>query len=341
MKREFSPDAYYRRLYDETERALSFSAETYEGLLRWQAELKQKLTELLGGFPKEKIELESEVIDREKLEGYTREKIIFESEPSVSVPAYLLIPDGLSSPAPAVIALHGHGPGKIIPCGIAPDEESRKLIEEGERDYAVQAVKRGYVAIVPDMRSFGERMRESDVEAGRRNSCEASAMRALMLGKTLIGERVWDTICCIDYLETRDEVDPGRICCMGQSGGGTITLFSAALEKRIKAAVVSCYFCTFRDSIMSVRHCPCNYVPGLLKTAEMCDIAGLICPRPLYIIAGKEDPIFPIEGVKSAFEILRNIYHVGRAEDKLGIYIGDGGHRFYAEKVWEWIEDRM
>ena len=80
---------------------------------------------------------------------------------------------------------------------------------------------------------------------------------------------------------------------MGISGGGTCTLFSAALEPRIRAAMVSGYLNTFRDCIMSVSHCIDNYVPGILNWAEMYDVAGLVAPRPLFAESGEKDDIFP------------------------------------------------
>src|SRR4029079_3378382 len=87
--------------------------------------------------------------------------------------------------------------------------------------------------------------------------------------------------------ETRKTLDASRIGCVGISGGGTCTLFSAALEPRIKAAMVSGYLNTFRDSIVSISHCMDNYVPGIMNWAEMYDVAGLIAPRPLVIESGR------------------------------------------------------
>ena len=85
-----------------------------------------------------------------------------------------------------------------------------------------------------------------------------------------------------------------RVGCMGISGGGTVTLFATALEPRIRAAMVSGYLNTFRDSIGSLAHCIDNYVPGILNWAEMHDVAGLIAPRPLFVESGEKDNIFPI-----------------------------------------------
>jgi len=121
---------------------------------------------------------------------------------------------------------------------------------------------------------------------------------------------------------------------MGNSGGGNISVFSAALLPRISFAMPSCYFCTFRDSIMSIRHCADNYVPGLLQYAEMADVMGLFAPKLVVIVAGKEDTIFPIRGVREGFRALKRIYRACGAEDRCHLVVGSGGHRFYSDLAW-------
>jgi dienelactone hydrolase len=160
-----------------------------------------------------------------------------------------------------------------------------------------------------------------------------------MLGRTMIGERVFDVDRGLDYLTTRNDVDRGRIGVMGNSGGGTISLFSAALLDRIAFAMPSCYFCTFKDSIMSIYHCPDNFIPGLLQVAEMADIMGLFAPKPLVIVAGEEDEIFPIGATRSAFADLQVIYSAAGAADRCHLVIGKGGHRFYADQAWPVLTD--
>src|SRR4029079_552490 len=102
----------------------------------------------------------------------------------------------------------------------------------------------------------------------------------------------------VDYLQGRDDVDARNIGAMGISGGGMNVFFSAALDPRIKASVVSGYFCDWRHSILSIFHCTCNFVPGLLNLGELSDLAGLIAPRPLLVESGIRDDIFPIDAVK-------------------------------------------
>jgi dienelactone hydrolase len=335
--RDFAPETYYHHLMDAEPPSLAFNARTRDEWRAWRRRLLREVTRLVGGFPAAKCDLAPEVLEREPMDGYVREKVVFDAEPAATVVAYVLVPDPPPVKAPVVIALHGHGPGKSRPVGICATEEEREEVVGGERDYALQAVRRGYVAIAPDMRAFGERMNPADIAAGKEKSCRDAFLHGVMLGRTLVGERVWDVMRCIDYLAARPEADASRVTVMGQSGGGTVALFAAALERRIKAAVVSGYFCTFRDSIMSILHCECNYVPGLLRLAEMEDVAGLIAPRPLLIVAGRGDDIFPIGATERAFERLRRVYEVLGCAEKLEKYVGEGGHRFYAERVWPFL----
>lgn len=125
-----------------------------------------------------------------------------------------------------------------------------------------------------------------------------------MFGRTLIGERVWDIMKLIDYAQTRPEIATAQIMITGNSGGGTVALFAAAVEEWITVAVPSSYFCTFQDSLGSIRHCACNYVPNILELGEMADMVGLIAPRAFLAVNGRHDRIFPLDATKRAFDRL-------------------------------------
>ena len=192
---------------------------------------------------------------------------------------------------------------------------------------------RGIAALCIEQRSFGER-RERHQERVSTHGCHDATMHALMLGRTLLGERVFDVDRGLDYLETRDDVDWSQVGIMGNSGGGTTSLFSAAVLPRIRYAMPSCYFCTFRDSLMSIYHCADNYVPGLLQYAEMADVMGLFAPRPVVLVAGEHDNIFPIEATRRAFADLQEVYAAAGAGDRCQLVVGSEGHRFYAAAAW-------
>ena len=102
-----------------------------------------------------------------------------------------------------------------------------------------------------------------------------------------------------------------------------------SLDPRIAAAFVSGYLNTFRDSILSLSHCIDNYVPGILKWAEMYDVAGLIAPRPLFVESGQRDDIFPIEASRASFARLKKVYEIFGAADLTEQETFDGPHSFH------------
>jgi hypothetical protein len=145
----------------------------------------------------------------------------------------------------------------------------------------------------------------------------------------------------IDWIETRKDLDASRVGCMGISGGGTCTTFATALEPRIRAAMISGYLNTFRDSVFSLSHCIDNYVPGILNWAEMYDIAGLIAPRPLFAEAGEKDDIFPIEASRSSFARVTKVYEVFDAPNGFQYEIFDAAHSFWGVKGIPFLAEHL
>ena len=141
----------------------------------------------------------------------------------------------------AIVCAHGHGRyGKDPIAGI---RSSAGMVEEIERhnyDYGLQMAKAGYLTLCPDLRGFGERRDGVDPFPGR-DACNVNYLRGTMLGRSPLTLNIWDIKCCLDYLETRPEVDPKRIGMMGLSQGGTMTTFVSALEPRIAAADIMGY----------------------------------------------------------------------------------------------------
>lgn len=300
---------------------------------KWQGRLSRKLRQLVGDMPKKRCNLRPQQLWKHPHPLGTIEKIVFTSEPYADVTAYVCLPKNAVRPFTFMICLQGHSTGMHNSIAARREDETRPLKIEGDRDFAAGCMRRGIAALCIEQRSFGER-REQKQKQVSPHGCHDATMHALMLGRTLIGERVYDVDRGIDYLASRGDADMNRIGVMGNSGGGTISVFSAALLPRLAFAMPSCYFCTFRDSIMSIYHCADNYIPGLLKYAEMADIMGLFAPRPVVIVAGKEDPIFPIRATRRAFHDLRRIYNACGAENHCHLVVGAGGHRFYADAAW-------
>lgn len=326
----FSPTENHRHIMDGLVQELSYRGGDVSA---WQKKLRGNVRRLLGDVPAKRVPLNVRSQWTMAHRYGSIEKIAFTSEPYADVPAYVCLPKNAAPPYTWMICLQGHSTGMHNSIGVDRDTESKRIHVAGDRDFALGCMKRGIAALVIEQRAFGLR-REQKQKMVSTYGCHDATMHALMLGRTLMGERVYDVDRGIDYLYTRDDVDRKRIGVMGDSGGGTISTFSAALLPRLSFAMPICYFCTFRDSVMSVFHCADNYVPGLLKVAEMWDVMGLFAPKPVVIVAGKTDAIFPLAAVRKSFRNLKRIYQAAGAEDRCRLVVGPAGHRFYAKLAW-------
>jgi len=316
--------------YQDAPLKMAFRAQNRKDAEAWQKQLRAKVTELLGGFPQSHGAPKAEVIETRTFPGYRREKFIFESRPGVHVVGYLLTPAGIQGPHATVVCIPGHGRGVDDIVGIDEKGNDRTDKPGYAHDFAIQVVEHGMAAVAVEPMAFGCRRDALTASKGAATAaCQPAAGAALLLGETMIGWRVYDVMRTIDWIGTRKELAGDRVGCMGISGGGTCTLFAAALDPRIKAAFVSGYMNTFRDSIMSLSHCIDNYVPGILQWAEQYDVAGLIAPRPLFAESGTRDPIFPVEASKTSFAHVKRVYEVFDATDKIGHEVFEGVHTFH------------
>jgi len=327
---KLSPTDNHRYLMSQLTQELAFDGGDVK---RWQSRLRRKLRRLVGDVPEDRCDLRPRRLWMREHPLGTIEKIAFTSEPYADVVAYVCLPKNVEPPYTFMICLQGHSTGMHNSIAVQQEDETKPLQIEGDRDFGLGCMRRGIAALCIEQRSLGERVEKKQKRVAEKR-CHDATMHALMLGRTLIGERVYDVDRGIDYLATRGDANMKSIGVMGNSGGGTISVFAAALLPRIAFAMPSCYYCTFRDSIMSIRHCMDNYIPGLLKVAEMSDVMGLFAPKPVVIVAGKEDEIFPINATRQSFRELQRIYDSCGEKERCHLVVGDGGHRFYADDAW-------
>jgi hypothetical protein len=326
---ELDPVAWTLDRYRAAPLRLTFRATNRAEAEAWQQELRAKVTELLGGFP-ERTPLVPKTLEVRQYPTYRRESILLHSRPGVAVFAYLLTPTNRKPPYPTVIAIPGHGRGLDDIVGIDEQGADRTGKPGYQHDFALQAVEHGLAVLAIEPMGFGHRRdARTRAKGAEASACQPAAGSALLLGETMIGWRVWDVMRSVDWISTRPELDAQRVGCLGISGGGTCTLFSTALDPRIKAAFVSGYLNTFRDSIMSVSHCIDNYVPGILNWAENYDIAGLIAPRPLFSEGGNHDPIFPVSATRESYARVKKVYEVFGAGSRVQQEIFEGEHVFH------------
>ena len=290
----------------------------------WKAMVKQKYVELLGldVIAKNACDIKIEIEEVVKKEEYTRYRYVFESEKGCFVPCYLLIPREKKEKFPVCICVQGHTTGFHISIGEAKYEQDPESLETST--FALDAVKNGYAALAIEQRGMGERTtRQQKRGPALQCGCYFTAMTALMLGRTLIGERVWDVSKGIDSLDYfKDKLDLDDITMVGNSGGGTATYYSACYDERIKIAAPTCAISTYRDSIGDLWHCSCNYIPKIAQYFDMGELSALIAPRKLLVGVGEIDPIFPLRGTKEVYSVIEKIYKKENAENncKLAVF---------------------
>jgi len=332
---------HYNHTYNAIKRKYEFCAKNNLELINWQNSLKKSLSKLLGleniKFDLNNHEPSFEMHKSDDMGDYIREEWKMLTEPSVLLPFYVLRPKGQNNKLPLALTPHGHNHPHVY-VGIANNPEEEKQIIEDEFDIACQTVKEGYLTIAPTTRAFGKTRTTIDQKNKQLSSCRSLLMQTLLIGRTPIGERVWDISRLIDWAINNQNIDSKRIAIVGNSGGATVALHAAACDNRISAVVASCYFCTYKGSIGSIYHCDCNYIPNILRIAEMYEIAGLIAPRPFLAIAGKKDMIFPIDQVQYAFNKLQEVYNVTNLSNNCKLHIGEGGHRHYKSAALNFIE---
>lgn len=330
------PWKYNLALIKNTEPALRYH--DGEDFAAWQARARAKLRELLGLDNMTKAEDDLFTIEYQKeTDAYTEYRFTLQSEPGYIFPCVMRVPLGVEGKLPVMLTLQGHSTGMHISLGEAKFPNDVHLIAGGDRDFVVRAVKEGCIGVAIEQRNFGEC--GGNPKAGN-PECHVSSMNAILNGRTTIGERVLDTSCVIDALLAHfDFVDPDRIMLMGNSGGGTATFYTAAIDERISLAMPSCAVCTYKHSIAAMPHCVCNFVPNIVKYFDMGDISGLIAPRKLVVVNGREDDIFPDEGVRETYEITKRLYAAAGVPDACALVTGEGGHRFYADAAWPVVHE--
>ena len=344
--RKFSMMDYFNSRCAQMQPLFGFEATDEAGAKLWRVKALAKLRDLLGELP-EPIPLSAETIEVVDMGSYVREKVVFDADPHSSIPGYILIPKALKGPGPAILCLHGHGPGKDPVVGITEPrtgytrEAMESCIQQHNYDYARQFVERGYVTFTFDFRCFGERAHTSFDLFGR-DPCNVHFIRGSLLGINLLSMAIADTFRAVDYMLTRPEIDHARIGCLGLSFGGTMTMWAAALDKRIRAACISCYLSEFEAfAVQNGNFCGSQFIPALRRYFEVSDIASLIAPRPLLIENGIYDDGFPIEASRRAYERLQEAYAAWGVPDHLAQDLFEGGHQFSGARAFDFFAARL
>ena len=325
----------------------AFWGTTRPAFLQWQKKFRRHYRRCLGAWP-ERVALNLAVTRREVKPDHVREKILFDSSAGVTVPAYLLTPKGLGprEKRPGLLAAHGHGNGKNDIVGVTREKGSRKdirLAKQLNYEYALEAVRRGYVVIAPDWCPFGERTPPDEwVRVPSRDVCNVTDLAWLYFGRPLLTQSIWDGMRAVDVLVGHPNVDRRRIGVIGLSQGGTMASHLLINDRRIRTGVVSGYISTIRGDALNMRGlantCGAQHVPGLLQHGDIPDMLGLAVPKPILFEMGTAETCLHYPDMQRGYRHLRKIYQAAGAADRIAKDVYPGDHQWNGDSAWPWLE---
>lgn len=358
---------------DSRAMSLSYLSRCWPEPEQWRIKARAKLQELLR-FETDAVDLEPEILASCQRDGFTRHTVRYRVTPERCTEAFLLIPDGLTGPAPAVMALHDHGgfyyfgKEKICAADGAPNI-LREFIETayGGQPYADELARRGYVVLCPDAFYFGSQRLDAEQVAddftdphpglGSEDVNEMIAAFNLfangheqILAKYIFASgTTWPGIlfqgdrASLDYLLTRPEVDSARIGSMGLSIGGFRSAHLFALDPRVKVGVVAGWMPSYPLQMRQWfrHHTWMVYIPGLLDYLDVPDVASLSAPAPLMILNCELDGLYPMESMRAAGEKIGAVYERMGASERYQCRYYDVPHSLTVkmqEEAFAWLE---
>ena len=291
---------------------------TPEQIAEYQKCLREKFIEAIGGLP-ERTPLNPQVTGIISRDGYRIEKIIFESQPKHHVSALLFLPDAGKYKPPY--------PGVLVPCG---HSDNGKAYESYQTMGALLALN-GMAGLVFDPVDQGERsqmLSQLPILAGTR-AHTMLGVGSILLGRNTARFEIWDGMRAIDYLQSRPEVDPKRIGCTGNSGGGTQTSYLMSLDERIVAAAPSCYITGFERLLDTIgpQDAEQNIYGQLAFGMDHADYLMMQAPMPILICAATGD-FFDITGVWNSFRYAKRLYTRMEFAERIDLLENDAGHNY-------------
>lgn len=348
--------AWFAEAVEQLTFPYSWLSGNIDDFARWRLQAQARLTESLGLMPP-LVPLLVVTIKEEDRGTYTAVLLEFAVAPSCRTSAYVLAPKG-PGPFPAVLALHDHGgcylwgKEKLVrsPNARHPVLAEHVRLHYGGRYLADALAERGYIVLVVDQWLWGQQ-RVADVPSAAnldlttaegvrryhrlvREFERLMAVSLVYAGSSEVGRRIWTDQRSLELLLQHPRVDPQRVGCVGLSVGGLRSFHLAALDDRIQAAVVVGWMCDLKAFLrLGDPHAHGAWgiglcAPGMLRYLDFPDVASLACPRPLLLIHGRNDNLFPIDVVEEAFRKIWRVYATHQAEDHLETRWYDVAHCF-------------
>jgi len=290
---------------------------TPESILARGQRMRALFVQQLGGWP-EKTPLNAHIVATEQRDGFRIEKIIYESRPNFYVTAILYLP-----------VTEGPYPGVLVPCGHDPIGKAAEAYQRA----AVFLAHNGIAAMIYDPIGQGERSQLLDADGKQKYGSTIEhtivTVGSIPLGLNVAGYRIWDGIRGIDYLCSRDDIDPDRIGCTGNSGGGTLTSYLMALDERVLCAAPSCYITSLKNLIaVDGPHDGEQNIAGALAFGmDQGDFILMRAPRPTLICCATHD-FFPIAGTWDTYRVAKRAYTKLGFEERVNLAEADESHGY-------------
>lgn len=287
-----------------------------------RGKLRTELLEMLGLDPlPAKTDLKATITGAVDHPSFRVENLHFQSRPGLYVTGNLYLPKNVTKPAPAVLYVCGHS-----------------LVKKGDisfgnktayQHHAAWFASNGYVCLVIDTLQLGE------IEGIHHGTYRENMWWWLSRGYTPAGVEAWNCVRALDYLQSRKEVDGGRLGVTGRSGGGAYSWWISAIDDRVKVAVPVAGITDLHNHVVDGAvegHCDCMFFVNTYRW-DYPTVAALVAPRPLLITNTDKDSIFPYDGVSRLYGKVRAVYALGGQDEPyrplkkdLGLQISEGGH---------------
>lgn len=333
------PNDLFAQLSRAAAMRLRYTPEVLPHFEDWSRRVKAKLGELLRTDLWPTGPLSISITDREEGDGFTRDRIEFEAGPLFSGAAYLLIPKDRKGPVPGILCLHGHGGYMAGKDMVAAPNETHPIARECAAalnyGYGVQLAQAGYVTFCPDAFNFGERLLAKH-RWTEKHVCNDYFVDLMLYGYNLMGITVGTNVRLIDYLTTRPEVCADRIGCVGLSYGGIQTVFTQAMDPRIRAGVVSGALHNMASQSSESGGggiCGAQIVPGLLEWFDFDDLAISLAPRPVHYESMQQDGCFDFQRCRKVYEKVSGVYQALGVPERTGLDTPDTDHRYSGKDV--------
>ncbi|HVB29467.1 MAG TPA: acetylxylan esterase, partial [Terriglobia bacterium] len=274
------------------------------------------LRQLLA-LPSKKTALDSGALSSHTRKDVHIEEIVLRSVPSVRVTGWFLKPAQTNGPFPTV--LH-----------VTEGNKNRAIEETGEM---ASLIRKGFAVCSVDLRGLGDSIprlpatgpvfyRGDDIQ-------EDYAWASFTLGKPVLGQRVWDCLRCLDYLDSRPDVDHGRIHGLGERGGAIAVLLAATLDDRLRSLLLDSPLATYRSLVESKSYSlelPW-FLYGILKHFDLPDLVGSLAPRPCWLLnasSADEEPL-PESKLALVYRHAIEVYQQANAESGLQLLVQSDG----------------